>query len=375
MHDTEYGLHKQWPSDNIDPKQKGRDWTLNCLYAILGEYMGGEGALDPKRVSEIADNRKYFEGSQDVASEFTKTAKDADSGAKVSYIDIDYQPIGVMRRFTKIVLGYFHERKHNWVANATDPLSMQEKHTDIYLKKTLRQPEIKSMWEQQGVDLSELYFIPTSKEEEEIYRRVGQKNAFEIVLERLLKYVYAETKYDLLIKPDVGIDFICANVAALWTRFDENGKIVKESILPEELILSDSRWRDFSDSRYRGRTQRMTIQEAKALDVDDLIKEEDWLEIAKKYSGQFGNQSEIRQTSDGTYLSGADTYVYDRWRINVWYCEWESIDVKIREKKKLAKGDDNYSYRDRPFDHKFPKSPDSKKKRKKISCRTTYYAY
>ncbi|HIB84748.1 MAG TPA: hypothetical protein EYO59_09160 [Chromatiaceae bacterium] len=28
-------VHKQWPSDEIDPKLKGREWHLNCLYAML----------------------------------------------------------------------------------------------------------------------------------------------------------------------------------------------------------------------------------------------------------------------------------------------------------------------------------------------------
>jgi len=51
-------VHKQWPSDEIDPKLKGREWHLNCLYAMLAERNGGRGAIPVGREQDFATNRQ-----------------------------------------------------------------------------------------------------------------------------------------------------------------------------------------------------------------------------------------------------------------------------------------------------------------------------
>ena len=335
--------YKGWPNPDIDPELKDSEYDRSCCHAIIQEYDRGEMAISIARSQDMEIARMYADANQPI-DKYTEFWPKDDDGNPVSFINLDYSPIGLMRKFVRMAKANISDSVGEISLQAYDPVSVDEREsieafTKVYMNTSVQR-------QMQSVGIEPPASIPRNQMEFDIAKMVGNKIGVELAGERFLKIVNRDNDYRDVVIPDISEEICNTDVGAIYTYIDDQGAIVKQVVDSSQLIVSSSRKKDFSDSRVKGFYEEMTIQEIKA-ETSGYFSEEEYLMIAKSANT---DKEFWRAGNDPKDYLKDGYYEYDGFKTFVYRLFWHDTDKYIREKKYLEDKPDEFVYRDRKYD-------------------------
>ena len=182
-----------FPLDDIDPKDKDKEWGKKWCEAMYAAWKQGGTAIPYDRIEEFQLLRDLADGRQDVL-QYQKILLDEtdEKGAQTGYMNINWDIPSVMPKFLRVVEGMLEQTDHQVVATAVDPTSTDDKEAaklDMQYRMKFKEA-LNYIDKAMGVDKSDEY-IPESMEELNLYEGAGGfKLAKEREIEEVLDYSF-----------------------------------------------------------------------------------------------------------------------------------------------------------------------------------------
>jgi hypothetical protein len=380
---TNYGykpkIHKmesvpaEWmgmPSDDIDPSLKKGEYCLRWAQFIYSMFYNNQAYSTWDKMREYRLNRLY--GAGDQPKEFYMDwldPKDSKSGQRIGLYNVSWDIWSPVPKIRRVVQGRFETQDHTIQANAIDKNSGVEKENmkwDAWADAVYGK-EVEMMKALLGVKKSEaIKYVPDSLEELEMYAEMGGfKMKKEVDIEKALAYTEHISNDKFLKRKLIG-DFFDINIAAAQDYFDPIDKKIKYKYLDPEMSIFDySNEEDFSDMRWWG-TQR--LYSIKRVRMESGIPEEQLRSLALQFASTYGNRPAdyINNYSVSNYRNKDGVFVYDQFKVPIFYSEWESIDKKYKTTRETKMGKVT-------FDSEFGKVWDTDRRKTEIKEKQNVY--
>lgn len=331
------------PSGDISPDKKQNDpeYSLGVAKYIYGygyKYGSGVEAYREKCIL----NRQYGRGDQPVEayqdmldpeeaiytlttnSDGTTSYHDSGETERKGYGNIDWTIYPILSKYKSIFVGRMSNRKFDISAQSIDlktNTTKEKKKKQVWINKILmdRNPALLMKLKKKPE------FIPNSKEELELVYS-GEKLDYEMAIEQAIKNDFIQSDWDE-VQTKLHEDVFDINECATWVKFDTNThRTTIEYLDVAELIIQYSSYRDHRNASFAGIPKDYTINEFRKENPD--MKEEDIRELASRFNGVYGNNSEDELTvfSRDNYKREGYDCNYNNFIIPTLFCVWTTID-------------------------------------------------
>lgn len=337
------------PRDEIDPKVKqGKpEYALSFCQYVYDNYRMNASAINSAMLDRFRKNLEYAEGRQStekyknwIVGISNKNSPTVPAGVDEStqnvlmdFIEEDVamdqinfdEVFSPAPKYVANIIGIMQSQEHNVTVEATDERSgslRDDMKWDSWVRNELKAELKKFNLMMEIPDFNEEEIKPSSIGELELFENIGAfKLAYEIGMEKLIEHTENISNFNL-IKDELIADFAVYGFAAMMNYQDPNtGKFVEKHVELEDVILENSKKRDYSDSTWGGVIEWYTIHE---LRLHTELEEEDLLTLVDTYKGEYGNpdnyEVELVTGANGAY------YKYDDFRIPVLHAFWKTID-------------------------------------------------
>ena len=324
-----------FPLDDIDPKDKDKEWGKKWCEAMYAAWKQGGTAIPYDRIEEFQLLRDLADGRQDVL-QYQKILLDEtdEKGAQTGYMNINWDIPSVMPKFLRVVEGMLEQTDHQVVATAVDPTSTDDKEAaklDMQYRMKFKEA-LNYIDKAMGVDKSDEY-IPESMEELNLYEGAGGfKLAKEREIEEVLDYSFyisdwKETKKKII------RDLCVINCCATKDYTDKYTRKVKARYVdPAKFVGQYSRFWNHKNMEYGGEMIQILISDIRKLNPD--VPESTLRQLADDYNGKCGNIP----LDTLSYSEDARSANYDSFLVDVMDCEWMSINSEYKTKRKTQYG-------------------------------------
>ena len=324
-----------YPDDFIPNEQKGRDWILKYLTAMYSNYMASNTNIGYANRGQYYINRMYSLGTQ--PNEQYKNIANFGLGDD-SFFDgnINWKPLNIGTKTHQIIKGKMQKTGWKVTAKAVnqEAIEARRQHENNLAFNILfgeQMNELKRMIGEQPIPADEN--LPKTLEDLAIYMSSDYKSNGEIMAEAGWDLIAQQNDWNVL-RDIIADHIICFGVAGTREYLDSNGAVRIRVVDPENLITGWSERPDFKDSRHFGEVRLMTIQELRQLENLQHISLEEWDEIAKvnstQYGGYFNPNLGMGQPVQNSRLAN---YPFDGIRIPVLEAEFKSINnVELEQK-------------------------------------------
>ena len=321
-----------YPDHLIDPRQKDSTWIKKYIKAAWSEF----DTLSPKIFYNIRQQyqtiKSYVQGNQTINK--YKPWMGVDEDDDETYLNIDWSVIPIVPKYRRIALSKLYKAGYNIVASPIDPSAIEEKERELAVIKTriaLREEldKIDPSVAQEIPDLQPMPGDPTDIEELEIFSEYTYKHRMSIEMEDAIKLVFYQNQLSETRKQVID-DLFDFGVAGYKDWIDSNGAVRVRRVNPENLIVSYSDKKNFSDAQHVGEVIELTISELKQR-AGDQFTEDEYRKIAENVSGKYGNPRFMPE--NGTINRG-----YDKWKIRVLDMEFFSVNEDVYEQRVNRRG-------------------------------------
>lgn len=321
-----------YPDHLIDPRQKDSTWIKKYIKAAWSEF----DTLSPKIFYNIRQQyqtiKSYVQGSQTINK--YKPWMGVDEDDDETYLNVDWSVIPIVPKYRRIALSKLYKAGYNIVASPIDPSAIEEKERELAVIKTriaLREEldKIDPSVAQEIPDLQPMPGDPTDIEELEIFSEYTYKHRMSIEMEDAIKLVFYQNQLSETRKQVID-DLFDFGVAGYKDWIDSNGAVRVRRVNPENLIVSYSDKKNFSDAQHVGEVIELTISELKQW-AGDQFTEDEYRKIAENVSGKYGNPRFMPE--NGTINRG-----YDKWKIRVLDMEFFSVNEDVYEQRVNRRG-------------------------------------
>lgn len=276
-----------------------------------------------KRNAIFASNRAYAEGKQSMKPLLDMMEVDGQS----VYTNISIKAGMYAKKFEKIVVDGYMEKKSEF-----PKVTALSKH--IQERKDRRKSDTKFKMEygdtlnqisqEAGVPLVDQdEFIPSSKEELDIYFDLEDKEKEELLMQETINFVFNEIDIKSL-KRKMLTDQFQVNLTGLYEYIDNNGKEAVDYIQGEDCVYGSSFFDDFRDTTYSGRYVRMPLSKLRARFAVPIEDEKFIYDSLKKFTGKFGNRALPEWSDDYRFR---DVRPYDNYTVEIFHCWWKCSKV------------------------------------------------
>jgi len=366
-------LKDEWmgmPSDDIDPENKKGAWCLSWARYVYSMFYNNQTYTTWDKLREYRLYRLYGAGAQPREYYMDLLGVKADkNNIRKGYYNVNWDIWSPSPKFRKIIQGRFESQDYIVTANAIDKLSGVERETkkwEAWAEK-LQGPKDEVIQQKLGVPpTEEVKYVPESREELEMYSEMG---GFKLEKEIGIEKAIAFTEYisdQKQIKRKVVGDLYDLNIAAYQDYWDDIDKKIKNRYLDPEMSVFDySTQEDFKDMRFWGTQMLMSIKRVR---IESGLPEEDLRKYALNFASFFGNPTTdyINRYGFTNYRNENGVYVYDNFKVPVWYCEWMSVDKSYYTERQTKFGTKSYKER-------HGKIYDSEKKKTTVKERQNVY--
>lgn len=356
---------KSFPNPLAPPEEKeGREYGLAYAKAIESQWgsVNDSNSIFKKRFDIFSKNRKYANGTQDV-SIYKKLLTSLDpNGNDGTLLNLDFTPVPILPKFVRIVANNILAKSPHPNVEAIDPLSSSYK--DVEKKKLEAEVAAKSqlseIQERTGMVITrDPKEIPDTMEEAEIFMGTNIKTDAEVAAQVATNMTmewneYSDTTFRRCVQ-----DLVTCGMAVSKRSNDPNYGLKVDYVDPINFVHSYTEDPNFSDVVYAGHVKRIPIHELKRLSSSE-ITEDQYLKIARQFSGKYGNNSSAMNRRVKNDVTGTVSYGYDDYLVDVLEFEFLTVDCIYFEEKENRYGNKGFyfkgnSYKERPgsvFDRK-----------------------
>lgn len=333
-----------FPTDEIDPEKKDREWFLACHEAMFRWYLNDQTGILYSRRADYVTARLYAEAMQPTQKYLDRLQPKEPDGTRKGWANLSYDPLPVMPKMVNIAVAKLAQADHEITCTATDDNSRTERVNKKY--ELLAKAQLSAKMAELGISISQddIPVLPNSLQQIEMFMDLSYKLKKEIVIENWLKKGFFEYSNWKDIEKDVIKDGVVVGTMAV-KEYEEGGKICARYVDPANLIIAYSRYRTFDNADKIGELRPYRISTLRPLLMKEGYTEEQIGQLAKSYTGLLGNAQTI--DLNVYYYTLTPYYRYDDFKILVMDAEWNSDDIYYSETKTTRKGD-KISF-DRPY--------------------------
>lgn len=324
-----------YPSHNIDPSQKGKDWCLSYAKASWFDYKNhGTQSFHNNRgtYSKIKD---YAQGNQSVDK--YKQLLNVDETENESWFAIDWNVLPIVPKFRRIALGKLNKTEYNITATPIDAIAQAD--IENYYKRTKAKMDLRKSLAKTAPGMEEFSALkkspkdPENDEELEMHMNYTFKHNASIEMEQGIDLVFHTNGMDEKRKQvmEYLFDF---GVAGYKEYIDSNGAVKVRVVNPSKLLISHCNKRDFSDKIHMGEVTEMSIADLKQR-AGDQFSEKEYQDIAERFSGTRG----FTRMNTSNKVFSKD---YDDSKIQVLEMEFFSVDQMVHESRTDRRGNKRF---------------------------------
>ena len=324
-----------YPSHNLDPIQKDKDWCLSYAKAAWFDYTNhGTQSFNNNRGS-YAKIKDYAQGNQSVNK--YKQLLNVDESDNESWFAIDWTVLPIVPKFRRIALGKLNKTEYNITATPIDAIAQAD--IEDYYKRTKAKMDLRQSISKTVPGMEEFSALkkapkdPENDEELEMHMNYTFKHNASIEMEQGIDLVFHTNGMDE--KRKQVMEYLFDFGAAGYKEYiDSNGAVKIRVVNPSKLLISHCNKRDFSDKIHMGEITEMSISDLKQR-AGNQFNEKEYQDIAERFSGRKG--STRMNTSNKLFSKN-----YDDSKILVLEMEFFSVDQMVHESRTDRRGNKRF---------------------------------
>lgn len=355
-----------FPDDLIDPKEKDMCWHVDFCKAMYHEFLKDRGVVSYTKRGHIRELRAYGSGEQSpdrYRKRFVSVVGDQqnDQFNRKGFSNIDWSVVAVFGKFKSVVKGMFETIEHNVVANATDPISGDEKFDQMWMKYFEKQLDtwLRPLELETGMTIPEAQtqtteYVPDTMQEMQMWEQLGSfKLKLEVAIERICNYTFNEESDWVTVKRKLIDDLIDIGLFGTKVFVDPiHQKLKSRYVDVEHIIARKSVHNDFRDTPYFGEPYLESLSNIIALDI---FTPEQIQSIIDNNIGINENSKEFEYAGNENW-SGSNKKA-DGFKVLILDGEYKTIDRKYKLKRINQRGEE------RIFDAKYGEEIDTPKRK------------
>jgi hypothetical protein len=311
-----------FPSHNIDPRKKDKDWCLQFAKAAWDDSSNAQ----PKKMfyhyaSQYDKIKSYALGRQDTS--IYKKAMHIDEQSNTTFAVLDFKVLPILKKHRQIALGRLQKTEYNIVATPIDAMARND--ADKYFAEVKAKIMMRDALKQQNPELAESPMLkpeagePLDMEELEMQMDFGYKHNYAIEAEEGIQLIFNQNDMTRL-RHKIFEDLFDNGVGIYKDWMEPSGKVRCRRCDPRSIVTNYCHYEDFSDLLYCGEV--MTIS---------------WNDFREQADGQFDEQQfeQIFEASkkqvEGNPSISYRTRVDDKFKVKVLDLEWFSVDEQVYE--------------------------------------------
>lgn len=329
-------MQSTFPSDNIDPKQKGYSWLL----AYCKAAWSNSNAVTPTNSlffgrSHLEEVRMYALGKQSV-EKYKKQLSGKDA-TDTSWMNVDWSIVPIIPKFREIAVSKLMQRVFDITASAVDPLAKSEE--DAHWAAMKAKILMREMAMQQGSPLANSPQLtpnqgePEDLEQLEMEMQFGYKHNLAMQAEEAIQLTLGNNKIERERKM-VCEDLYDYGVGWYKEWIDENGAVKFRRVYPGNIGTSYCERADFGDAVYIYEVARVLVADLApyfdAAQMEGMIKEA---------AGKYGNPPL-------STLTGSLSKYYDKFHVQVLDIEFISYNTYVYKANVDGRGNQRFGKTD-----------------------------
>lgn len=363
-----------FPSPLASPEEMASEqYGLEYAKAIENQWdlTRNTGNFYATRIQEFEEARDYAAGKQDTSiyKQILTALDNNDNDGTL--LNLDWRPVPIIPKYVNIIVNKTLDRNPRPNLEAIDPVSLTDKDAKkARIRAQVKNRELLMQAKQAGLKVEvDPEALPESTEESELLLENNVKTDSEIAAQMAARITLAWNNFDKKILRRLVEDFVVCGMAVPMRHNDPTYGIVEKYIDPSYFIHSYTEDPTFSDIHYAGHVEQITIGELKRL-AGDKFSEDEYREIASKFSGRYGNKSERLSYKNYNAYAGNWSYGYDEYLVEVVFFQFKATECQYYQEKENKYGNKNVYYEGNKF--KMPKSSVFERKPHKLEVEVTY---
>lgn len=289
---------KSFPKDNIDPELKKKNsYGIEVSDAIYSNIIksatgGSDSSVNSSAIKTIQENRLYATNNQSVNMYKPRLNAAIDSKGDSSYMNIDWSISTPCKKFADTIIGDMINQEYKVGFNSISPYSRTKRaeERDKYFAKLVMKQQIYEMEQEVGISLIDKSgFDPKDADDINLYMDMEYRLPIEIGMEEIVDYELYRNDWDKKIKNRVIRDLVENNKGCVRWYFDENNRIRMRYVDIGYYYSSFTTEPDNSNVDYEAEYIFMALRDLRLRDSNNILKDDDWNEIARTVSGKYGN--------------------------------------------------------------------------------------
>lgn len=294
-----------------EDEKASKEYGLRYFQSMFRDWAGENEVLLESRRQRWQKARNYAGGKQSVSKYRDLLEVNGDE----SYVNLDWSIVPIIPKFIDIVVNSLTNADYSIKATAIDPIATDKRKKDELKMKTamLTKDFLMELEEITGMPVSKKdQYIPNDREELELFMQLTYKQAAEIAIEQGIKLAMTINEWREIARRVIR-DLVVIGIGSVKTELDHRGVIIRY-VDPLYLVTSYSDNPDFTKITSAGEVKRISISELKA-EAGNQFTEREYQDIAKTYSGKFGNAKHFRTIPN--IVNGQEYYEYDHFLVDV----------------------------------------------------------
>lgn len=318
--------NNQYPSHDINPKEKNEEWVMCYIKAAWDEYTKSGIKMFYNNRVRYAEIKDYVLGKQS-ADKYKKSVS-LDDTADSSWLNLDWSIRPVAAKLRDIAISKLVQRSYNIVATPIDAAAHDE--TETYYATHKAKMKMREMAEKINPELAQLpallkqYGDPENLDELEMMKDTGVKLKVAMEAEMGIEYVFYNNNYKSIrcYNDESAFDY---GVEACKEYVDENGEVCVREVDIASLVVSNCLRADFKDARHIGEVIDVSVMDLPF----DAETRKDIVNAARAWNSNWTNSVNSRTA-------------FDSQKVQVLDMEFLSTNERVYEQRENKAGNEVY---------------------------------
>lgn len=360
-----YKSENNFPSTFTSSKEKaGKEYILEFAKDVWSQAEDSDGYYSFENdVERFKNNRRYSEGLNSVEKFKERFSADGDS----TYLNMNWMVSTPLPKIVEVMRGQMINQPYKAQFRPVDSLSISEiekKRRSILAK--MKAKEVLGQMEKEGVVKISKEKLPDDNDELDVYMSTQFKLGQSIAMESLSQAILNDNNYSQIESKNAK-NLIDIKKAGCRVYLDQDKNICIKELDPVNIVSSYVKYDDFSDAKFIGEIQYITIDDLRVQAPE--LSEKDLFEIAKNASDDWGNgRFPYSDKYYGAY--GINPNRYGQFKTKVLDFEFFSTDDLVYVKQEAKNG--GYYYQKKSEDYEPPENPRRKRTVKRNKVKNVY---